>query len=638
MSLSCRVFLIVCLGTLGLSCVSSSVRAQFFPTGVVAENMSPSGSLVRPIAMEFLPDGRLLIAEHHSGRILSWSRGALRTVGTVENLVNGLEHGLLGMALHPQFPRRPFLYLYLTHDIGGGVPDKRVVRYRLKGDLAFGGQGELEMVERYEVLTGIPAPVDLHDGGGLRFGPDGCLYLAVGDATMSCEAQNVNSPFGKILRMDVRGLPRSGPPPPILDLVPAGGNPLGGSTDISQLVFAMGLRNPFRFSIDPLSGTLIIADVGENTWVEINFCTGGENFGWPWFEGPAPFSTCPPGPVPSNLTAPVVAGAHGGSLSFAAAVPFAGIYHNRYGARFNFGPAYEGSLFIADLGIPTDIFRLDFDGQDWNIAPALPGQANPNVWGFSLFPTDCQIGPDGAFWQLTFLDGDVRRTRPEAGGTQLTIKSGQSQKGNAGTLSFVPMEVELTDLNNQALANEIVFFTIERGGGQITASALTDANGRATVSYRFSDTWTGEHPEIIAWHEGGEPQRFSFEWRGLETLLATAAKYLFKFRHSEANSPVVAVIDIARTTPVLTVPAGEIWTSLLAPLPSLIVLGDGFGFVGPQNRGFVTDAAGQRLIEFKVPPTLTGQVIIQAYAIDFAASTAEEVTVSNPVTLTLIRR
>src|SRR5438067_3332499 len=176
------------------------------------------------------------------------------------------EHGLLGLAFDPANPR--FFYVDFTNFIG----DITIERFEVSADPNFADPNSGTLVLR------IPHPFTAqHNGGQLQFGPDGYLYISVGDGGMTGDpngnAQNPDVLLGKILRIDVSTLPYTNPP----------SNPFGNE------VWAFGLRNPWRFSFDRATGDMWIADVGQNDWEEVNFqpagAVGGQNYGWHMMEG-----------------------------------------------------------------------------------------------------------------------------------------------------------------------------------------------------------------------------------------------------------------------------------------------------------------------------------------------------------------
>jgi glucose/arabinose dehydrogenase len=214
----------------------------------------------------------------------------------------GLEQGLLGIALHPGFPANGRLFIYLT--------DRASRMVLLEYHMAAGGS-VVDPISRREILA-IHDPDQFHNGGQLAFGPDGFLYVGIGDGGLLKsgwrDGRDPGSLLGKILRIDVDashapGLAYAIPPD----------NPYVSVPGARPEVWAVGLRNPWRFAFDAPSGELWIADVGQHTWEEINALpwsdAAGANFGWSGMEGNACYqaTTCDR----SGITLPVAAYKHG---------------------------------------------------------------------------------------------------------------------------------------------------------------------------------------------------------------------------------------------------------------------------------------------------------------------------------------
>jgi len=190
---------------------------------------------------------------------------------------NGSEQGLLGLAFHPDYKTNGFFYVNYTDRNG----DTAISRFSVSPDPNMADpSSELRML-------GIPQPYANHNGGSMAFGPDGYLYLGLGDGGSGGDplfnGQSLNTLLGKILRLDVdHDIPYSIPPD----------NPFAGSGEVHQEIWASGLRNPWRFSFDPVTGDLYIGDVGQNEWEEIDIAPaglGGLNFGWNYYEGNHPY-------------------------------------------------------------------------------------------------------------------------------------------------------------------------------------------------------------------------------------------------------------------------------------------------------------------------------------------------------------
>jgi glucose/arabinose dehydrogenase len=352
--------------------------------------------------MAFLPDGRVLVVEQVSARIRLFVHGALTSVDPVATLpdVNaaGAEQGLLGIAVDPGWPGRPYIYVHCDAP-GAHI---RLSRYTVSGELTIATDGHLSVdpATRYDLLNDLPDNADNHNGGTLRFGPDGMLYESLGDDMDHCAAQDSSALVGKILRLDVSRLPPGpgGPPPRALITPP--GNPYAASPDSdAHLVWAMGFRNPFRFGMDSATGSLLVGDVGENTWEEVDWVpSAGLNFGWPLREGPAPFDYPCLNPLLPGV-APIFTwdrSGQGGSVIGGL------VYHRPPGSLRGLPAEYEGDAFFSDYYYFTGFLkRLHFSSGTWALAAPVPGQPSPQDWaqGYQQV-SDWQVGPDGGLWYV----------------------------------------------------------------------------------------------------------------------------------------------------------------------------------------------------------------------------------------------
>jgi glucose/arabinose dehydrogenase len=234
--------------------------------------------LQRPVDLQPDGSGRLFIIEKFGRiRILQNDQlleGAFLDISS--RVVSGAnEQGLLGMAFHPNYAQNGFFYVNYT----GSGGNTFISRFQASGDVA-NPDSEL-------VLLTVDQPYANHNGGVVAFGPDGYLYLGLGDGGSQGDpngnGQNTSALLGKILRIDVN----SGDP----YTIPAD-NPFGNE------VWAYGLRNPWRLSFDKSNGDLYIGDVGQGAWEEIDFLAagspGGANFGWNFREGAHDYKGTPP--------------------------------------------------------------------------------------------------------------------------------------------------------------------------------------------------------------------------------------------------------------------------------------------------------------------------------------------------------
>lgn len=305
-----------------------------------AEFAAASG-LSNATAMELAPSGKLYIAEQ-AGTMEVWQNGIrLRAnffANTSLRTQTVSERGLLGLALDPNFASNHFVYVYYTTTAADN--HNRVSRFTAdaSGNLALAGSQKV-------LLELNPHAAGNHNGGAIHFGPDGKLYIAVGDnanqnnPTGTHNSQRLTTLHGKILRINADGT------------IPSDNPFVGQTTGKNRAIWARGLRNPFTFSFEPGTGRMFINDVGQSTWEEINVGAPGANYGWPATEGsfnPAAFP---------NFTQPLFAYNHSPAVSDPSGVAITG------GAFYNpsinqFGADYAGDYFFADFGGDW-IYRID---------------------------------------------------------------------------------------------------------------------------------------------------------------------------------------------------------------------------------------------------------------------------------------
>jgi glucose/arabinose dehydrogenase len=284
----------------------------------------------------------------------------------------------------------------------------RLVRYDITGKLSDANSTNLTLGKQYVILSDIPDQNEEHNGGTLRFGPDGMLYVSIGEDGVPCDSQNPSILRGSILRLDVSNLPSQGSGPPTKSLLIPKGNPLSGPDDNSRLTWCYGLRNPFRFDVDFNTGSLYIADVGGSRYEEYNEAKGGENFGWPWYEGPYKHLTCPGSP-PSTPVFPV-SGYDTQKMNGASILPFT-FYRNRLGGTSNFGNNYEGDAFFVEF-YHGFVRHLEKSGNTWGPAAPVPGQPNGTDWATGVpWASDATVGPDGAIYFTHLQYGNIDRIR-----------------------------------------------------------------------------------------------------------------------------------------------------------------------------------------------------------------------------------
>ncbi|MBB5234409.1 PQQ-dependent sugar dehydrogenase [Deinococcus budaensis] len=300
-----------------------------------------------------------LYATLQAGQVRVIQGGQLRAQPFLDlsNLTRaGGERGLLGLAFDPNYKQNRRLYVHYTDRNGDTV----LARYAATPDFSRADP------QSARTLFTAEQPYPNHNGGQLAFGPDGFLYLGLGDGGSAGDPQNngqkLGTPLGKLLRFDVSGA----------DAKPAAGNPFLNRAGANPNIWAYGLRNPWRFSFDRVSGDLIIADVGQNEFEELNrqprASRGGENYGWDVREGRSCFEP-PSGCRTQGLTEPVLVYGRNEGQSITGG----------YVYRGNAVPSLKGQYVFADFGSGT-VWAARPSGNSWNKVQ-LGRVENPSTFG-----------------------------------------------------------------------------------------------------------------------------------------------------------------------------------------------------------------------------------------------------------------
>ncbi len=354
--------------------------------------------LNEPTGIAFLPDQRVLVIER-AGAVRFIAEGKLGAVDPLfvcDSVEASGDRGATGIVVDPRWPVKPYVYVY--YDATDNTC--KIVRYRVGGDLSISSSLYLTVdpASRYNVIHDIPDLTTFHNGGSLRFGPDSMLYAALGEDGNACASQDTTTLRGVVIRIDVRGLPDGPGGPPDRNLLVAAGNPLAAHPIVNaRLVWATGLRNPFRFHFDPANGKIYLADVGLESFEEVDeLVTPMSNYGWPYFEGPATYVTnCNGNTAGPNLKPPIYAYDR---IGFTAAIIGGGIYRQTSCSRCNFPSEYEGNYFFSDY-YEGFLRRLKFDGANWALAPVVSGQPSAQDWGLGFDEvSDYLEGADGGLW------------------------------------------------------------------------------------------------------------------------------------------------------------------------------------------------------------------------------------------------
>jgi glucose/arabinose dehydrogenase len=335
--------------------VSSRATAANLPTGFteaqVGGNLSGS-----PTAMAFAPDGRLFVCQQ-GGQLRVIKNGSLLSTPFVTLTVDSSgERGLLGIAFDPNFATNNYVYLYYT--VPTSPIHNRVSRFTAAGDTAAPGSHAVILE-----LNNLSSATN-HNGGAIHFGPDGKLYIGVGENANGANAQSLSNLLGKMLRINADGT------------IPPDNPFYNTATGNNRAIWALGLRNPFTFAFQPGTTRLFINDVGESTYEEINDGIAGSNYGWPTTEGP----TGNP-----SFRSPIYFYGHGTSNTTGCAI-VGGAFYNPPIAQFP--SSYSGKYFFADLC------------SGWiRVFDPSAGTADGFATGISS-PVDLHVGPDGALYYL----------------------------------------------------------------------------------------------------------------------------------------------------------------------------------------------------------------------------------------------
>jgi glucose/arabinose dehydrogenase len=317
-----------------------------FTETLLAENLS------RPTAMAFAPDGRLFVIQQ-GGAIRVIKDGSLLAQPFETISVNSSgERGLLGVAFDPDFATNRYVYVYYTTSTS--PIHNRVSRFIADGDRAVPGS------ERVILELNNLSSATNHNGGAIHFGPDGKLYIAVGENATPSNSQTLNNLLGKMLRINKDGsIPNDNP---FFD----------EATGRNRAIWALGLRNPFTFAFQPDTGRMFINDVGQNTWEEINEGLAGANYGWPDTEGP----TNDP-----DFVSPLASYDHDEGCAITG-----GAFYNP--TVSNFPNEHVGDYFFADY-CSGWIRKLD-----------LPNTTPTDFASDIVAPVDLQVGPEGGLYYL----------------------------------------------------------------------------------------------------------------------------------------------------------------------------------------------------------------------------------------------
>ncbi len=432
-----RLGVVLVSGTVVLAAAQPAAAATL-PSGF-AETQVATG-LAAPTAMAFAPDGRLFVTEQ-GGRLRVIKNGALLATPFLTVGVNSSgERGLLGVTFDPNFAFNQYVYVYYT--TASSPVHNRVSRFTAMGDVAAPGS-EVVILE----LENLSSATN-HNGGALHFGPDGTLFVAVGDNANGANAQTFGNRLGKILRLFSDGA------------IPTSNPFYATATGANRAIWALGLRNPYTFAFQPGSSRMLINDVGQNTWEEINDGIAGSNYGWPDTEG----TTTDP-----RFRSPIFSYGHGTGATTGCAIT-GGAFYNP--ATTQFPSSYTGDYFFADY-CSGWIRKLD---------PA----AGNTVAGFATgiaSPVDLAVASDGSLYYLARGSGGavfrVAYTASQA--PSITTHPANQTVPAGGTATFTVAASGSPPLSYQWQRNGVDIAGATSASYSLAGVTATDTNARFRV-------------------------------------------------------------------------------------------------------------------------------------------------------------
>jgi glucose/arabinose dehydrogenase len=342
----------------------AAAPAAFNPNGIAISLRQVVGTFDHPVLVTSPRDGsRRLFVVEQSGRVRIIYNGAVLTTPfvNVSNLIStGGERGLLGLAFHPSFKTNGKIYVNYTNTAGNTV----IAEYHITTSA-----NHVTASTARRIMT-IAQPYPNHNGGGIAFGPDGFLYIGMGDGGSGGDPQNraqsLNSLLGKMLRIDVNGRTATR-----AYRIPST-NPYVGRTGLDQ-IWSRGLRNPWRWSFDRLKGDLWIGDVGQDRYEEIDRSTAASgrgraaNYGWRLFEGRHCFNP-PTGCVRTGKTMPIVEYSHASGCSVTGGYVYRGpAYPMLYGGYF-FGDYCSGKIWTISSAATSPATPVELLDTGFNIS------------------------------------------------------------------------------------------------------------------------------------------------------------------------------------------------------------------------------------------------------------------------------